>query len=195
MCSLQGFLYGRRWSGYYNSIVNLKKNICSVYALYFCPLLLLEMVSISASLTKFRSQIINGTQLDLYQLGPSCKDLKTKFARTWTHHRGLQLHTCQNMKCSLMMVFTASLLQTSLFRHWQAKSWTFWMLIISHLFSSCPQSLAWKHTCWQLVSDAIVKLASLDEEQKVTLQLDGEQMKNSIKYTQVSLRRTILHLH
>lgn len=43
-----------------------------------------------------------------------------------------------------MMVFTASLLQTSLFRHWQAKSWTFWMLIMSHLFSCCPQSFAWE---------------------------------------------------
>lgn len=40
------------------------------------------------------------------------------------------------------MVFTESLLHTSLFRHWQAKSWTFWMLIMSHLFSSCPQSFA-----------------------------------------------------
>lgn len=40
------------------------------------------------------------------------------------------------------MVLTESLLHTSLFRHWQAKSWTFWMLIISHLFSSCPQSFA-----------------------------------------------------
>lgn len=193
MCSLQGFLYGRRWSGYYNSIVYLKKNICSVYALYD-PLLLLEMVSISASLTKFRSQIINGTQLDRTSWALLAKTSRQSLPEH-ERIRGLQLHTCQNMKCSLMMVFTASLLQTSLFRHWQAKSWTFWMLIISHLFSSCPQSLAWKHTCWQLVSDAIVKLASLDEEQKVTLQLDGEQMKNSIKYTQVSLRRTILHLH
>lgn len=48
------------------------------------------------------------------------------------------------MKCSLMMVFTASLLHTSLLRHWQAKSWTFWMLIMSHLFSCCPQSFAYK---------------------------------------------------
>lgn len=50
--------------------------------------------------------------------------------------------TCQNIKCSLMMVLTASLLQTSLFKHWQAKSWTFCMFIMSHLFSSCPQSFA-----------------------------------------------------
>lgn len=40
------------------------------------------------------------------------------------------------------MVLTASLLQTSLFKHWHAKSWTFCIFIMSHLFSSCPQSFA-----------------------------------------------------
>ena len=100
-----------------------------------------SMVSISASHDLPIESVL--------QLGP-CKDLDTSFQEceinedhVWPWR--LRLHTCQNMKCSLMMVFTASLLQTSLFRHWQAKSWTFCMLIISHLFSSCPQSFAWKH--------------------------------------------------
>lgn len=63
-----------------------------------------------------------------------------------------KLFTCQNMKCSLMMVFTASLLHTSRFKHWQAKSWTFWMLIISHLFSSWPESFAWCEKLWERVN-------------------------------------------
>lgn len=54
------------------------------------------------------------------------------------------LPTCQKMKCSLIRFFTASLLQTSRLRHWQAKSCTFCMLIMSHLFCIWPHSLAWR---------------------------------------------------
>lgn len=46
------------------------------------------------------------------------------------------------MKCSRMIFFTASLLHTSRLRHWHAKSCTFWMFIISHLFCIWPHSLA-----------------------------------------------------
>lgn len=56
----------------------------------------------------------------------------------------LTLFTCQKMKCSRIIFFTASLLHTSRLRHWHAKSCTFWMFIISHLFCICPHSLAYK---------------------------------------------------
>lgn len=116
--------------------------------------------------------------------GPLAKASKQRF---WDH-RALKLQTCQNMKCSLMMVFTASLLQTSLFRHWQAKSWTFWMLIISHLFSNCPQSFACQHKphthTQKKKSSRILRIrercnwqsVSMDGDPKFRPQLDEEHM-------------------
>ena len=67
----------------------------------------------------------------------------------------LTLLTCQKMKCSRIIFFTASLLHTSRLRHWQAKSCTFWMFIISHLFCIWPHSLACKSKVTQHLLEVI----------------------------------------
>lgn len=153
-CEDQGWKYRETYSAYktgctfdplhYRDIPVVKKN--AITNLIICDLELSELSFFPIS-QHFKWDCVCWMQSFL-----KCRrQFKSAWKRADAHLEygkpGLQQweqkwHTCQNIKCSLMIVLTASLLQTSLFRHWQAKSWTFWMLIISHLFSSCPQSFA-----------------------------------------------------
>jgi len=55
------------------------------------------------------------------------------------------LLTCQKMKCSFKIVFTASLDQTSRFKTWHGNSQASWMLTIRYFFVEVAASLAdWK---------------------------------------------------
>ena len=53
--------------------------------------------------------------------------------------------TCQNIKCSLKIVFTASFDQTSRFKTWHGNSQASWTLTMSHFLEAEAASLAdWK---------------------------------------------------
>ena len=55
------------------------------------------------------------------------------------------LLTCQKMKCSFKIVFTASLDQTSRFKTWHGNSQASWMFTIRYFFVEVAASLAdWK---------------------------------------------------